>query len=84
MEWHCPRKDAYPFGVSNVSLCEHIPLLSWPHTGQWSLNLLPILLPEREGFNNDETALQSPLQLCPWQGLQLLLGQAGNRDKEQR
>ena len=65
MGWHRPSEDSYPFGAGDVRLRERVPLLSWPHAGQRPLALLPVAQLEREGFDDDEGALQPPLQLCP-------------------
>lgn len=63
--WHCLREGSYPFRVGGVRLCECVPLLGRPQP----LALLPVTQLQREGFDDDEGALQPPLQLCPWQGL---------------
>lgn len=79
--WHHLREDSYPFGVGDVRLCERVPLLGRPHARPQPLALLPVTQLQREGFDDDEGALQPPLQLCPRQSLQLLPGTAGDRER---
>lgn len=79
--WHHLREDSYPFRVDGVRLCERVPLSGRPHARPWPLALLPVTQLQREGLDDDEGALQPPLQLCPWQGLQLLPGTAGDKER---
>lgn len=79
--WHCLREDSYPFRVGGVGLCERVPQPGRPHARPRPLALLPVTQLQRQGFDDDEGALQPPLQLCPWQGLQLLPGTAGDKER---